>query len=99
MYENIVRNSFDLNNLLRYFKFKSPLRSLSDGEEIKISLNEYFDIQNENEFLYFFIDQYKKNLKNSNKLIKELKKENNKLKKQNNKLKKENNKLKKNNKD
>ena len=75
------------------------MRSLSDGEEIKISLNEYFDIQNENEFLYFFIDQYKKNLKNSNKLIKELKKENNKLKKQNNKLKKENNKLKKNNKD
>lgn len=96
--ENIVRNSFDLNNLLRYFKFKSPLRSLSDGEEIKISSNEYFDIQNENEFLYYYINQYKKNLKNSNKLIKELKKENNKLKKQNNKLKKENNKLKDDNK-
>ena len=93
--ENIVKMSFNRDNLLRYYKFKSPLHTLSDGEDIKFASNEYRDIVRENKFLYSAIKKYKKDLKDSQKLNKKLKKQNKHLKKQNNKLKKENKKLKK----
>jgi glycosyltransferase involved in cell wall biosynthesis len=92
--ENIVKRSFSQDNLLRYYKFKSPLHSLSYGEEIKITPDEFQDIINENNFLHSYINENKKKLKNSQKLNKKLEKRNKKLEKQNDKLKKRNKKLK-----
>ena len=97
--EHIVKASFNRNNLLRYYKFKSPWHCLSDGDEIKIPSKEYHDIVSEKNFLYSSIKKYKKDLKDSKKLNRKLKKQNNQLRKQNNKLKKENKKLKEDNKD
>lgn len=91
--ENIVKISFSQDNLLRYYMFKSPLHSLSDGEDIKITSDEFHDIVSENNFLHSYIKENKKKLKNSQKLNKKLEKQNKKLKKQNDKLKKRNKKL------